>query len=180
MDATEMNISPVPKLSNALVKECLQKASESTRRRYPKIMHQPGDEYNQVFNFMMEDTYMQPHMHPGIEKIEKMYLVLGSFAVLFFNETGCVEKISVLKVGGCDYIEIPAFTWHTYIMLEYNVITYETMMGKFNPKTWKTLSNWSPDENTSEGKTYLASLRMQVLEVTKNADIVGNKNKTVG
>jgi cupin fold WbuC family metalloprotein len=174
-----MNKTSIPKHSDAILKEYLQKASESPRRRFPKIMHQPGDEFNQVFNFMMEDTYMQPHMHPGIEKIEKMYLVRGSFAVLFFNETGKVEKISVLENGGCEYIEIPAFVWHTYVMLKDKVITYETMMGKFDPKTWKTPSKWAPGENTPESKTYLDSLKMQVLEVTKKADIVDPKNERV-
>ena len=83
-----MKKSSIPKLSSAEMQECLKKAADSPRRRYPKILHQPGAEFNQVFNFMMEDTYMQPHQHPGEEKIEKMYLVQASFSVLFFNNKG--------------------------------------------------------------------------------------------
>jgi len=157
-----MNKTSIPKLSDAILKEYLQKASESPRRRFPKIMHQPGDEFNQVFNFMMEDTYMQPHLHPGIEKIEKMYLVQGSFAVIFFNDRGKVENVSVIKKGLCEYIEIPAFTWHTYVMLMDNVVSYETMMGIFDPKTWKTLAKWAPKENTFESNIYQESLNKQV------------------
>ena len=48
---------------------------------------------------MMEDTYMQPHLHPGAEKVEKMYLIQGKFAVLLFNEKGDVEKVSILEKG---------------------------------------------------------------------------------
>lgn len=157
----------IPELSSAEIQECLQKAADSSRRRYPKIMHQPGDEFNQVFNFMMEDTYMQPHLHPGKEKVEKMYLIQGKFAVLLFNEKGDVEKVSILEKGECEYIEIPAFTWHTYVMLTKSVVSYETMMGRFDPETWKTLAKWAPRENSYESDSYSESLRRQVLVVTK-------------
>ena len=149
----------IPMLSSGGMQECLKKAADSPRRRYPKILHQPGAEFNQVFNFMMEDTYMQPHLHPGEEKIEKMYLVQGSFAVLFFNNKGKVKKVSVLEKGGCEYIEIPAFTWHTYVMLTESAVSYETMMGKFDPETWKTLADWAPGENTDESIDYLNELK---------------------
>ena len=158
-----MNKFSIPKLSDTMLKECLQKAADSKRQRYPKILHQPGDEFNRVFNFMMKDTYMQPHLHQGEEKIEKMYLVQGSFAVLYFNDIGKVEKVSVIEKGGCEYIEIPAFTWHTYIMLKNNVVSYETMMGRFDPKTWKKLAKWAPRENTYESNSYLESLRRQLV-----------------
>ena len=156
----------VPELSSLELQECLQKAADSPRRRHPKILHQPGDEFNRVFNFMMEDTYMQPHLHPGEEKIEKMYLVQGSFAVLIFNDKGDVEKISILEKGRVERIEIPAFTWHTYVMLSENVITYETMMGKFDPETWKELADWAPGENTQASNSYLESLKQQAATKT--------------
>jgi len=159
-----MKNDSIPQLSSFELKKCLQKATDSSRRRYPKILHNPGDEFNQVFNFMMEDTYMQPHLHPSEEKIEKMYLVRGSFAVLFFNNKGDVEKVSVLEKNKCDYIEIPAFTWHTYVMLSENVVSYETMMGKFDPKTWKMLADWAPTENSQESESYLELLKQQVIK----------------
>jgi len=104
---------------------------------------------------------MQPHLHPGDEKIEKMYLVKGCFAVFFFNDKGKVEKVSILEKGRCEFIEIPAFTWHTYVMLSGSVVSYETMMGKFDPETWKTLADWAPGENTPESKSYLELLKQQ-------------------
>jgi len=156
-----MLMNSIPKLQPMEINEYLQKAADSKRRRYPKILHQPGDEFNQVFNFMMEDTYMQPHLHPGEEKIEKMYLVMGSFAVVFFNNKGKVSKVSVIEKGKCEYIEIPAFTWHTYVMLTDKVVSYETMMGKYDPSTWKTLAAWAPAENTIESGPYLKELKQR-------------------
>ncbi len=160
-----MKKSYIPKLSSTEIQKYLQKAADSHRRRYPKILHTPGAEFNQVFNFMMEDTYMQPHLHPGEEKIEKMYLVQGCFAILFFNVIGKVEKISILERGECEFIEIPAFSWHTYVILSESVVSYETMMGKFDPETWKTLANWAPGENTPESKSYLELLKQQAKSI---------------
>ena len=152
----------IPVLSSFELQEYLYKAAASPRRRHPKILHQSGDGFNQVFNFMMEDTYMQPHLHPSKEKIEQIYLVQGCFAVLIFNKEGDIEKISILEKGRLERIEISAFTWHSYVMLSNNVVTYETMMGKFHPDTWKELADWAPTEQSKESIDYLEFLKRQV------------------
>ena len=149
----------IPEISKTEIRQCLQRAADSPRRRYPKIIHKPGAQFNQVFNFMMGDTYMQPHLHPSDEKIEKMYLLEGSFAVLFFDGDGAINNISTLEKGVLDYIEIPAHTWHTYVMLSEKVVSYETMMGKFDPLSWKKLASWAPPEQTEESIDYLNYLK---------------------
>lgn len=154
-----MLATQIPDLQPSELQSGLRDAANSPRRRHPKILHQVGDEFNRVFNFMKEDTYMQPHLHPGKEKIEKMYLVKGSFSVLFFDNEGSVEKVVDLKKGARESIEIPAFAWHTYVMRCENVVVYETMMGKYEPETWKTLADWAPSEDNSESNSYLASLK---------------------
>jgi len=50
----------------------------------------------------------------------------------------------------------------TYVMLTESTITYETMMGVYNPKTWKRFAPWAPREGTTERETYLMSLRDSV------------------
>ena len=154
----------IPKLSATEIREYFQKADSSSRRRYPKILHKPGAEFNRGINFMMEDTYMQPHLHPGEEKIEKMYLIQGRFAVIFFNNYGQIDQIASLEKGKLENIEIPAFTWHTYVMLSENVVSYETMMGKYDPETWKILADWAPAEDTEESIIYLCGLKQKVKE----------------
>ncbi len=113
---------------------------------------------------MKKDSYMQPHLHPGKEKIEKMYLVQGKFAVLFFDDNGKIIDIVTLEMNKKEYIEIPAFSWHTYVMLTEEVICYETMMGKYDPNTWKKIAEWAPSENTPASDIYLMSLKKQVNE----------------
>ena len=78
----------IPKLNKIEIIEGVNLARKSSRRRHPRILHNQGDEFNRVFNFMMSDSYMQPHLHPGVEKIEKIYIVEGQVAIIFFDEKG--------------------------------------------------------------------------------------------
>lgn len=149
----------IPGLSQKEITDGLVMAKESGRRRHPVLLHEPGDEFNRVFNFMMHDSYMQPHLHPGEEKIEKIYLVQGEVAVLFFDDDGSINDAKCLKQARRDYVSVPAFTWHTYVMLTEDAVTYETMMGKYDPKTWKKFADWAPRENTVESSSYLVSLK---------------------
>ena len=160
-----MNTVKIPSISEAEKMAGLQLAAASVRRRFAKILHQPGSDFNEVFNFMMEDTYMQPHLHPGDEKIEMIYLVHGELAVLFFDNKGVVIKCILLNKEGVDMIAVPAFTWHTYVMLSPSVITYETMMGKYDPQTWKDFFTIAPEENTDKSIIYLESLKIRAKDI---------------
>ena len=157
-----MNHSSIPNLSEQEIQEGLAQAHISSRHRYPKILHKPGDEFNEVFNFITRDSYMQPHLHPGDEKIEEISLVKGRAAIFFFDNSGDVVEIHYLKKEGVDSVSVPAFTWHTYVMLTDEVVTYETMMGKYDPMTWKRLATWAPEENTANSVTYLNALKKMV------------------
>lgn len=154
-----MDGNKIPQLSEQEIQDCLKLAGTSEKRRYPKLLHSPGDEFNCVFNFMMQDSYMQPHLHPGEEKIEKIHLVRGKVAALFFDDQGTVKKCTVLEKGGIELIEVPAFTWHTYVMLTDYAVTYETMMGVYEPETWKRFAGWAPQEGTMDCPKYLDSLK---------------------
>lgn len=152
----------IPELSEQEIQDCLKLAVSSEKRRYPKLLHTTGDEFNCVFNFMMQDSYMQPHLHPGEEKIEKIHLIRGKVAALFFDDQGMVKKCTVLEKGGIELIEVPAFTWHTYVMLTDYAVTYETMMGVYDPVTWKTFADWGPQEGTIQCPEYLNLLKSKV------------------
>ena len=134
-------------------------AYNSERRRSPKIMHKKGDYINKVFNFVLSDSYMHPHLHPGSEKIEKMYLIKGSFALIIFDDKGNVKETVVLSKGEKEFVAVPAYTWHTYVMLANEVIVYETMDGVYEPSSWKEMASWAPKENTVEASNYLETLK---------------------
>jgi cupin fold WbuC family metalloprotein len=136
-----------------------EEAECSERKRVPKIMHKKGDYFNSVFNFMLEDSYMHPHLHPSKEKIEKMYLIEGSFCLIIFDDHGNIIEKTILKEDVRDYIAVPAYTWHTYVMLSERVIVYETMEGKYEPDTWKEMADWAPLEGSPDAISYLEYLK---------------------
>jgi len=149
----------IPVLSKNEVDIYFKKAHDSIRHREAKILHEKGDYLNKVFNFLLRDTYMHPHMHPSEEKIEKMYLVRGSFALIIFDDNGVVVDLVVLEKGQRENINVPAHTWHTYVMMDDEVIVFETMEGFYDPSTWKKMAPWAPEENTDAAHAYLASLK---------------------
>jgi cupin fold WbuC family metalloprotein len=157
-----MSDSGIPQLSEWEIEEGLSQARSSPRHRYPKLLHQPGAEFNRVFNFITRDSYMQPHLHPGEEKIEEIYIVEGRVATIFFDDQGTVRDVLLLEKGGVECARVPAFTWHTYVMLTDSAITYETMMGVYEPTTWKRFAPWAPKEDTIDSDAYLMSLRDSV------------------
>ena len=156
------NLIDIPSLKDSEIKVNFLKAKNSIRKRVPKIIHQSGDYENKVFNFMLYDTYMQPHLHPGKEKTEKMYLVLGSFILLFFDNFGKIIKKQIIEFNHQEYVEVPPYIWHTYIMLTEKVIVYETMDGIYNDKTWKEMASWAPIENSKEALVFFNNLRQSV------------------
>ncbi len=157
-----MENNQIPIISAFEIEDGIKNANASERRRFPKILHNPGDEFNRVINFMMNDSYMQPHLHPGEEKIEKIYIIEGTLTVFFFDDSGEITKTTVLEKGGTEMIAVPAFTWHTYAMLTDYAVTYETMMGKYDPLTWKDFFTIAPAENTEESIDYLKKLKEKV------------------
>lgn len=163
----------IPKLTKIEIIEGLNIAKESLRKRHPIILHNKGDEFNRVFNFMMSDSYMQPHLHPGIEKIEKIYIVEGKLATIFFDEKGKIIQCNLLEIGGQEMISVPGYTWHTYIILSEYAITYETMMGKYDPQTWKYFFEITPAENSCEKDNFLNKLKLDVNKwfLAKNAKL---------
>jgi len=157
-----MENNQIPILHSSEIKDGINKANASERRRFPKILHNPGDEFNRVVNFMMNDSYMQPHLHPGEEKVEKIYIIEGRLAVFFFDDKGEIIGTTILEKGGIEMITVPAFTWHTYVILSDCAVTYETMMGKYDPQTWKNFFKIAPAENTEESISYLKKLQEKV------------------
>ena len=154
----------IPRISTETKQIFCSKASASKRKRYPLIMHQAGDEFNQVFNFVCQESYMRPHCHPGSNMTEKMHLIEGSFELFLFDEVGSIVKTYIMDQPG-QKVQVPPFQWHTYIIRSEIAIIYETMMGKYEPLSWKKMAHWAPEEDTIESKSYLTKL---AIHETKN------------
>jgi len=158
-----MNTELIPEFSVEESRYYFLEAENSVRKRFPKILHTQGDYHNKVINFVLDGSYMQPHLHPSDEKIEKMFLVEGSFALVLFDNNGEISESIVLDKGGRESIDVPAFKWHTYVMLTKEVIIYETMEGVYDPSTWKEMASWAPLENTPGAHEYLSLLKTKII-----------------
>ena len=88
-----------------------------------------------------------------------MHLVYGSFALITFDDNGKVTGTNILEKDKNEFVAVPAFSWHTYVMLSDKVIVYEEMNGVYEPSSWKEMASWAPKENTPEADKYLESLR---------------------
>ena len=149
----------VPLISEASMSEGFLSARESPRRRYAHILHQPGAEFNKVFNFMLKESYMQPHLHPSEEKCEDIHVVRGRLLLHYFDDSGAVIQSFLMEPTGLSHVRVPAFTWHTYAMLTEEVLTYESMWGKYDPLTWKRTAGWAPMEDLVDSGRYLERLK---------------------
>ena len=64
----------------------------------------------------------------------------GSFALIIFDEKGEIIESIILEKGKKEIVSVPAFTWHTYVMLTDQVIVYEEMEGVYHPSSWKEMA----------------------------------------
>ena len=79
-----------------------------------------------------------------------------------FDDNGDVDETIILKEGKREFVEVPSYTWHTYVMLSDKVIIYETMEGVYDVSSWKKMAPWAPKENTPEADNYLAKLKVNL------------------
>jgi len=155
----------IPLINAEEVLELKSMAQQSARSRHAKILHAPGAYENKVFNAMLSTSYMQPHQHPGVEKVEKIHLVKGKLCVIFFDNDGNITKRQMLTENGLTLVEVPAYQYHTYIVLSEFALTYETMDGTYDPINWKEMAKWAPPEQTQEAAHYLAKLHSSCVPV---------------
>lgn len=153
-----------PHLSPQEIREYIEQARNSPRRRALKILHRPGAELNRTVNFMMQDTYLQPHNHPaeeGKEKIERYKILDGKLAIVFFDAKGTVDRSIVLDNNSAEFAVHPS-EWHAPVVLSEYALCYEEVRGAYDPATYKELAPWAPPENTPESAQYLNSLKEEV------------------
>ena len=149
----------IPDIDQNEIVELKSMAQQSTRSRHAKILHSPGAYENKVINAMLSTSYMQPHLHPGVEKVEKIHLVKGELCVMFFDNDGHLTKRHLLTESGLRLVEVPAYQFHTYIVLSDFALTYETMDGVYDPKNWKEMASWAPTEEDKYSASYLEQLK---------------------
>lgn len=137
------------KLYNAaILKELSAEATRSPRRRKNLNVHPVlEDPIQRLFNAMEPGTYVRPHRHARAGVWELMVAVCGAFAVLRFDDEGCVLARAELRAGDGDgAVEIPAYAWHSVVSLAPGTILFEIKPGPYSPIADKDFAAWAPGE----------------------------------
>ena len=69
------------------------------------------------------------------------------------------QRKVIISIRHTPKVQVPGFTWHTYVMTSDLTIIFETMVGVYNPLTWKKIASWAPDENSDNSIDYLNNLK---------------------
>ena len=86
------------------------------------------------------------------------HLSNACFKLIFFDDKGIIKKTYDIDKKN-SRVEVPGYTWHTYVMSSTSTIIFETMMGKYDPLTWKKMPEWAPNENSKEAEKYFRTLK---------------------
>lgn len=117
-----------------------------------------------MLNAGMRDTYVAPHVHDCPRKLEIFVILRGSVAVAAFDKGGNLADCAILSdKGPVRAAEVPAGTWHSFVVLTRSAVVYELVDGRYDPLTHKHFAPWAPDErDTRSASAFLKKLRRQV------------------
>jgi hypothetical protein len=100
----------------------------------------------------------RPHRHP--EKWECAVVLRGLFDILVFDDTGCVtDRVSIGPGAEGIGFEIPANTWHSWVPMMDESVSFEIKQGPYNARAAADFAVWSPEEGTAEAEQFVASMR---------------------
>jgi cupin fold WbuC family metalloprotein len=159
-DEVLFNYDDLIDLNHKLIDLLKKKAKRNKRKRIRICIHKNEHKLIQeMFIIHMKDAYVRPHKH--IKKSESLYILEGKADILFFNESGEINKI--LRMGdyasGKDfYYKIEKPTYHCLIVRSEYLVFHEVTQGPFR-KEETIFAPWSPDgTNTEEVSKYTTEL----------------------
>lgn len=150
----------VKKIDLSLIKNTLQKARESGRKRAIHCLHNPEERVQRMVNACLYDTYITPHKHENPDKLEIFSILKGIVAILIFDDNGDIlDSVILDENGSTRIVEIPPKTWHSFVVLSSEAVLYEVIDGKYDPKTHKKFAPWAlKEEGIEENKKYLGRI----------------------
>ena len=142
--------------NNKLINETLEKARNSPRKREVYCFSSPQDKIQRMINVGLKETYVRPHKHENPDKLEIFSILKGKVAILIFDDIGKITDSIILDEDKDNKaVEIPAKTWHSFIVLSDEAALYEIIEGPYDPKSHKKFAEFAPEEGTDEAAKYL-------------------------
>ena len=144
------------KITENLLKETLEKAASSPRRRMNHNFHPSLDAiYQRMLNALIPGTYCRPHRHSEPAKNESFIILKGKLVAFEFDDSGDVIDFCILDAEkgnhGVDYLPN---TWHTIVALTPCVV-FEAKDGPYCPLNDKDFAPWAPVEGDPESANYI-------------------------
>lgn len=154
---TGLNQFGLRQFEQAELDKLVTESQQLPRRRTNLNLHESLDApVQKLFIAMQTDSYVRPHRHPQQEKTELFLAIRGRFAILIFNEQGCLLGRTEIGPGtSATGAEISPNTWHTVIALEDDAIFFEVKQGPYEPLPDKDFASWAPAENDTQAADFL-------------------------
>ena len=123
-------------------------AAASVRRRKNLNLHATHeDPVQRLCNAFEPGTYVAPHRHPGQDPFELLIVLMGTAAILRFDDSGRVLEREELRAGGLNHVvELPANEWHTIVSLASGTVLFEVKAGPYVPLSENHFAPWAPRE----------------------------------
>lgn len=147
--------------SSNFLDELISDAVASPRCRQHRNIHEDYSESVQrLFNAVEPDSYIRPHRHGIIPRVETMIAIRGLMMLFTFDDEGDVVNMvpfGVYREGKeiAAVVEIPPGCWHTVIALEPGSVMLELKAGPFDPEHPKEMAPWAPEDGSVEAMGYL-------------------------
>jgi len=137
-------------------------AMRSLRQRCRICLHVDEQaELHETVLVYMRDTFNRPNRHP---MAESFHIIEGKADVLFFTESGQVDKL--VRMGDCAsglpfICQFPAMVYHTMIVRSHWLALHETCRGPFVRGTTTQYAPWAPRETDAvDIEDFLAKLEV--------------------
>ena len=140
------------------------RAKESPRKRMNYNFHELEEPLQRLINAVEPDSYVRPHRHLAVDKVEVFLLLKGKGAAFEFDSEGKIIHQTLLERDeGVRGVMINPGCWHTIVALEEGTVFFEVKLGPYEPLSDKDFAPWSPaPEDTDAVKSYLRFLQKAI------------------
>lgn len=149
-------------IPDSLIGAIIQKAKESSRKRFAHPLRRPEDPVQIILNAIEPESYLRPHRHP--DKRETRFIVQGKVAVVSFDDRGEIVQTTIMDETGRNFaVDTPPGVYDMLISLEEGSVVLAVIQGPYQEETHKQLAPWAPaEENERVGQIYLQKIKEQI------------------
>ena len=144
-------------ISNNEILELQELSQNYEAKRCRICIHQKDtDTVHQMIINLQHDSYVAPARH--VDKEETLIFLSGTGAIIFFSNSGSIEKIekcSSLEPDHARLLFIPRYSFHAVLPLTQSITFVETTTGPFNNKFTENAAWAPPPEEKIEGLKFL-------------------------